>query len=314
MSSLYEQATGDTNGGGTGTATAPATTPVSNDNPFAASSTNAPASTPTSTQSQTPPAASAAQTASTAPAGQVPPTQAAQQTPPAQQQLTTEQIADIAAQAAARVGQQTTQQAAAQGQQQQRPQMSQEEFNKAFNVVQLTDKDFATITGYVPDKPEQVAALNTFAQNIVKQALTMAQVHIQSVTQSLEQRFGQQVAPLTQQREAQVGAQLKSEFFQTHTDLKDLDALVEEVANNVKASGRTFADKESAFKFVADKVRLLVPNRAPVTSQQQTGATASNQGQQVVTRQMTPTSVGGQAGASGGSATAPITDAKSIFG
>ena len=229
---------------------------------------------------------------------------------PQQQQLTPERIADIAAQAAIRVGQQQTPQVQPAPQ----PQMSQEEFNKTFNVVNLNANDFAAITGYVPDKPEQVAALNNFAQGIVKQALTMAQVHIASVTQSLEQRFGQQISPLTQQREAQVGEAVKNEFFTAHQDLKDLEPLVTEIANQAKTSGQKFASKEEAFKFVADRVRSLVP-RAP-TAASQPGATAPNQpqGQQPVQRRMATTSVGSQASSSGGSATGSKSDAKSIFG
>jgi hypothetical protein len=128
--------------------------------------------------------------------------------------LTPQQIADIAAQTAARVGQQPSPQAGQQ-QQQQPKGMSQEEFNKTFNVVQIDEAGFTAMMGYAPESKAQVAALNGFAQNIVKQALTMAQVYVQSATRDLETRFGAQVAPITAEREAAVGAQLRNSS--THT-------------------------------------------------------------------------------------------------
>jgi len=267
--------------------------------------TEAPATTPAVSPTTT--VASANSNAQTQqPAGQTPPVA---QTAATQQALSPEQIADIAAQAAVRVNQSSAQSGKTTAQEQAQPAMSQEQFNKTFNVVQLDQAGFTEIMGYTPDSPKQVEALNNFAQGVVRQALTMAQVHVQSVTRDLEQRFGSVVNPITAERDAQVGAQLQQEFFQTHPQLKAAEPLVIEIANKVKASGRKFQTREEAFNFVAEETRRLLPQGF------QSPTTGINPPQtRSVTRQMTPTSVGGQVSARTGSAAAGPSDAKAIFG
>lgn len=189
------------------------------------------------------------------------------------------------------------------------PQISQEEFDKTFNVVRANDKDYAAILGYVPEKLEQVKALNDYTQKIVRQATSMADFRTQQLLQQLEQKLTGQIQPVLQQHEAAVGETVKNDFFKAHADLKDFEPLVMHIAEALRTSGKKMS-KDDAFKFVADETRRLIPKGLVAA---QPGTSPNNPGQPTITRSMTPSSGGGQSGASG-SATAPVNDAKAIFG
>ena len=257
---------------------------------------NAPATTPSAT---TPAKGQVAAT----------PSQPEKQFPPAQQALTPEQIANIAAETASRFNQQqapaATKPAPAA--------LSDEEFNKAFNVVTVDDKTFQSIMGYTPDSPEQVKNLQNFSQAIVKQTMTMAEFRMNQKLQELEGRFTGQLTPIVKERETQIAQKTEEEFYTTHPELKGHEALVREIASNLHAQGHKFTDKTQAFKQVAEKVKSLLPANllSSGTNQQQS---PQNSNQPVASkRTMATTSVGGQTSANTGT-NRPVTDARSLFG
>ena len=231
-------------------------------------------------------------------------------TPPPAQQLTPDQIADLGASAAARVlqAQRTNTPAAPE------PRLSQEEFDKTFNVFKVDAATFAAITGYAPEKPEQVTALNTAFQGVARQALTMANALVAQKMEAMKGEIMGQFAPVKASHEAQFQKQLESEFFAAAPDLADFRPLIETVIKSEMQSGRKFASKEELFKFAADKTRSLLP---ATVLQQPAGAVAPNgttPNQQPTTqRRMTPASTGGQVSQGQGSA-APRGDAQTIFG
>jgi hypothetical protein len=227
---------------------------------------------------------------------------------PSPNAMTPQQMADIAAQSAARVVGQMNQP------QQQTQQFTQEDFNKTFNIPTVDNQVFQAITGYAPDKPEQVQALNNFAQGIIRAAVTMSNFQLEQARQQVVQ----QMAPVVNGHKEQVDAGLKNEFFTTNAHLKDFEPLVQEISKGFAREGRKFASKDELFKAVAGQAALLLGRAMPQTNvgnpTQNTpnGVQPSVNGSQ---RLMTPAGLatGGQTSASSRPATNG-SDVKAIFG
>ena len=242
---------------------------------------------------------------------------AATQTPPVATQqmpqsapLTAQQIAEISAQTTSRVLDQQRQQAQVTAP---RPQMTQAEYNQRFNVHQVDAAGFQAITGYAPERPEQVAALNTALQGIARQSLTMANALMDERMAAMEAKLGGEIAPVRSHYQAQFEKQLRDDFFAFAPELKDYGALVETVAGNIKATGQKFNSKEELFKFAADKVRTLLPASAFQSPQATPGQQPQQSQQPTTQRRMAPVSTGGQVSTTQSSA-AKVGDAQTIFG
>lgn len=231
----------------------------------------------------------------------------AQPTAPQAQHLTPQQIAELSASAADRVlrASQPTPQA---------PRMSQEEFDKTFNVYKADAAGFKAITGYDAEKPEQITALNNAFQAVTRQALTMADAMASQKIEALKAELMGELSPVKTAHQAQFEKQLRDDFFIAHADLKDFGPLVETVAAGIKASGQKFSSKDELFKFAADKTRSLLPASVlQQTAAPQGGAVTPQTQQPTTQRRMTTVSTGGQVSAGQASA-APQNDAKTIFG
>lgn len=241
------------------------------------------------------------------------------------QPLTPEQIAELTAQTVLKV----------QAQQKSAPPvapkppvqpLSDAEFNQRFGVVTVDAKTYTDIFGFAPEKPEQVQALHNFGQNLVKQTMRMAQFMHQQELSKVRNELTGQVTPLLQSHQEARQRELRNEFYETNPDLKEYDALVQEIVNNLtneaKVKGPLFQgtpaeQKTAAFNFVATHARTLLGRSAPsgqaapqqVTSQQ-------SQHVQQPTRRMSTMSMGGQSSGAGVAAvnSRSSNDAKSIFG
>lgn len=248
---------------------------------------------------QTPPTGTASQPPATPPTGTVAPTAGAaapkvspqptvgtQQT----QSLSAQQIAELAAQTAAKfVPQQTQTQTAPKT-------FSQEDFNKAFNIPTVSPEHFEAMFGFRPEKPEQIQALNNFAQSIIRGAVTMANFQLDQARQQLESRVG----PALAYQKEQVDTVLQNDFYTSNPQFKDFKPLIGEIAKSFKAEGKQFESKVELFKALADKAASLL-GRALPSSSVNTGTQSTNGTAPVVTgtqRRMTPTSVGGQVSSS----------------
>lgn len=229
-------------------------------------------------------------------------------TPPAQQ-FTPQQIAELAAQTATRtVGALQPQQA------QVEPQFTDADFNKAFNIPTVDANTFTAITGYAPDKPEQVKALNDFAMGVIRAAVTMSNFQLEQA----RQQVSQQMSPILQAQQSQQESALSQEFFTTNSHLKDFEPLIAEVAKGFARDGVKFNSKTELFKAVADQTTRLLGRAGQSTN---AGNPAQNTPNGVPpaangsSHIMTPAALatGGQVSASHGSA-ARVGDAKSIFG
>ena len=225
--------------------------------------------------------------------------------------LTPQQIAEIAAQAAARVNPQTQQAAP-------RPQLTQEEYDRTFNVTKVDAKRFEAIIGYAPEKPEQVAAFNSYGQEIARQALTMANALFEHKLAELKSEFQGQINPMQTLHRQQFERQLESDFLTFAPDLKDYRSLYEMVGKTTAADIKAgtmpqFDTKDALFKFVADKTRSLLPASVLQTTNGASPQGGTPQTQQTTQRRMTTASTGGQVSAGTSSATKQ-NDAQTIFG
>lgn len=240
--------------------------------------------------------------------------------------LTPEQISELAAQTALRVqSQQKLTPTTAAAKPPPAP-LSDAEFNQRFGVVTVDAKTYTDIFGFAPEKPEQVQALHNFGQGLVKQTMRMAQFLHQQELAKVRSELTGQVAPILQTHQATVEREMRNEFYTVNPDLKEFEALVDEIVDKLqteaKVKGPLFQgtpaeQKAAAFNFVATRARTLLGRSAPsgqaapqqVTSQQQ-------QQVQQPTRRMSTMSMGGQSSGAGVAAvnSRSSNDAKSIFG
>lgn len=187
----------------------------------------------------------------------------------------------------------------------QQPQISQEEFNKRFNVVTVDDQTYQAILGVAPDSPERVRALQNTLQGVVRQSLTMARFLVQQEVEKLQSQMGSQFKPLLEAHEQQRETAYKNEFFQKNPDLKNHEPLLVEIIAAAKARGLQFESPAQVMEYVsATANRILGRNGSAQNGQQRpTNAPAAPS--------MPTVSTGGRAS---NSAAAPTTQAQKIFG
>lgn len=293
----WAPSTGGGDGGFKGSAPTTPSPAIGNGDPDPATLTldngQKPAATPPTTQpAATPPPAATPQPPSQAP-----------------QPLTAEQIAEIAANAASRV-----RPPQAEVQPAQPPQMSREEFNQTFGVVNPTTAEFSAMFGVEPNEA-QLAAFTAYGQRLVRQAILMTDARYTQHLREQLSRYDAQLQPIAATHRANAEEQHLSAFMKANPDLNGYDALVRDVASRLDP--KQFAGiqdpaqrAQAAYNAVATRARALL-NRVG-QSPQQTSPQGQTQQPQQSQRQMAPTSVGGRAG--GGEATTPANDAKAIWG
>lgn len=274
-----------TPGGGTPTQGETTTTQSSPqaDNPFAQTDTSV--QTPPadqSTQQQTQQVAPTTQ-AATPPVAPVPPTTPSIQPPADLTKTVTEAV--LAAERA-------RQQAAQQTQQQTIQDLTPEQFNKKYGVVQVTPQHMQQI--FDQDPAKGAAALNSIIQGAVKQALLMGNAFA-------EHKLGkviEQITPLQQAHQEQHERSLWDGFFKGNPDLVNERALIEEIKDAAIGRKMTFDSKDALYTFLAKTARERLARVGGSQAQGTTANVAPNvqQRQAPPTRQMTPLSQGGRSG------------------
>lgn len=192
--------------------------------------------------------------------------------------------------------------------QQQAPQMTEQEFNRLFNVYQPTPELWQALRG--DDPATAVQALSTMLQGAVKQAATLAAFH----TQQELQRVQEMVQPALSMARERQNEQMKTEFFGQYPDLKGYEPLLLQVRDALLSQGLGNLSKEKAFETVAQRTREILQKIPGLQQGGQAGQTQQAGGRQASTakRQM-PTLSGKGQGTSAGSAPAKTT-AERIFG
>jgi len=290
---LRNEMTDSSDGGGGGDTSAPAAPSKPPSNPFSSNPPEAPASQIAPTEPKVEPKVEPV----TPPAEPQTPTPTDPKSPEAPL-LTADALAEALKKSGA-FGNQPPPQAP------QQPQMSAEEFNKKFNVFQVTPEVYKSILG-VDAEPEQVQALNSTLQGISKQAVTVARHVMQQQMEQVQKQY----APMVQAFRDQTAKAADAEFVNSNPDLKDYLPVVREVTASAKSRGMTFNTLAEANKFVADKTRELMklgPQR-PVAAAPQASAPAK-----AVQTPMTPVSMGGRSG-QGGTATPSKSLPERLFG
>lgn len=211
---------------------------------------------------------------------------------------------------------------APQQQPQQAPQrqFTQEDFNRAMNVVQITPDRLAQFG--LPSTPEAAQAFQSLVGDIVKQAVTMNAYQLENRMQQVHQ----QLTPVQQMVREQKEQQLKGEFLQKYPDMKGYEPLLETVQTQLQNEGYkpTATNPNEAKKEVFDAVygrakQLLqqLPGLQQQQGQQQQQQGGQQPPQQQQQRQaankMSTVSAGGQGG-SGGQGGGKKTTAQQIFG
>jgi hypothetical protein len=215
--------------------------------------------------------------------------------------LTPQQLADAFVESQKRLNQQ----GGGQGQQQQQQkQLSQEELDKAFNKFVVTPELYAQI--FDAEKPEQsIAALNNLVAGAVKQAVTMAYHVMNDQFQQFDGRLKPYMSFADEQRETM----LRNQYFEMFPTHKQLDPIIQQVHQQMKAEGYKASDMKGLFTEVGKRVDAIVnqlKTAAGITGGDNSGAGGQQQnngGQQQASQKpkMSSLNSGGQGGEPGGS-------------
>lgn len=196
---------------------------------------------------------------------------------------------------------------------QQEPQMTEQEFNRLFNVFQPTPEILQSLRA--EDPQVALGAYNQLVQGVVRQATTLAAFHVAQEVQKMQQMF-QPAIKMAEER--QMEAQ-KGRFFEKYPNLKGMEPLLTAIRDKMIANKANYPDEESAFKAVADEAQKVL-SQIPGLNGQQAGNNSNPQGngqakqtQAPVQKRQMPTLSGKGQGTSPGGA-APMSTARKIFG
>ncbi len=222
--------------------------------------------------------------------------------------LTKEQLSEIVRTATTGVAQQVQQ--GAQPQQQ----YTQDDFNRIFNVVQVTPETLAKFG--LPATPEAAKAFSELKDAIVRQAVTMSHYLVQQAQEGMTKQFGQEYGVAKQFASEYYENKLKDEFFETHPDLKGYDPLLIQVKDQLLREGQDFkGDKQAAFKAVAERTRAVIKSLPGLNGQQSQQTTTGNQSKPTSGKtRMSTVTTGGQGGAGATSSGSGANTAKTLFG
>lgn len=134
----------------------------------------------------------------------------------------------------------------------QQPQMTQEEFDKMFNIYRPNEELLARVLG--EDKAQAVQAVQEMLHGAARQATTIASHLVQNEVQQLRQL----IAPALAIAEEKQMEAMKVEFFEQYKDLKGMEPILVLIRDQFKGQGRTFKTKEEAFKAVAEEARKQI--------------------------------------------------------
>jgi hypothetical protein len=183
----------------------------------------------------------------------------------------------------------------AQPQQPQR-QYSQEDFDKAFNVVRPSKDAVSKLRkAFVAAEEdpaligEAIATLTDMLHGAARQAVTMSGYHLAEIEDKIRGEYAPALAYVAEQREAA----LRDEFYVTHKDLKQWDPIVRQVVESIKKDGFN-GTKAEAFALVEQRTREVIKQLPTGTAAP--GGAAGGEGGQAPSHHMATLSSGGQGG------------------
>jgi hypothetical protein len=127
--------------------------------------------------------------------------------------------------------------------------MTQEEFDRTFNIYRPTEQDLDALFG--EDRPTAVKTLTNMLHKASTQATTIASHLIAHELQQLKS----QLNPALQFVQERQMEQMKTRFFKQNPDLEGLEPLLVLIRDQMVAQGRQFGTEDEAFKAVAEEAR-----------------------------------------------------------
>lgn len=189
-----------------------------------------------------------------------------------------------------------------QGQQQQ-PQLSDQEFRQR-TFYPTVGQEFAnTVLGSVAT-PQQVSALQVFADGIIKHVQTVNELALRGWSQQYDQRLESGFAPLQRMQQEQVQAQLQTAIETSYPSLTQFKQVIPQAVSILKAQGyRAQGDPQAVIAQVASTAEQIIRSVQPqfsLQTQQQSPNGSGFQGGGRNMPQMNPMMGNGGAGSSGG--------------
>ena len=217
--------------------------------------------------------------------------------PAASFQMTAEQVAQLALQAAQGAQRQPVAQ---------EPALTPDEINKALNVVTVTPE----MCQQMGLPPESAPMLGQFAQGVVKQATTMANVLMQHSLAQIQQQLSPYIRFADEQRNMLVEHQFNEQF----PHLKGYEKLVTVAAKELIASGYR-GSRTDAFKKVNDSVVATLKQMGidAMAPKPQGGGAAGAVPPQSPSHQMSTVNGGSQGGTGGAPKGSSQEDWKSVW-
>lgn len=176
----------------------------------------------------------------------------------------------------------------------QQPQMSQEEFNRTFNIWQ---PDAAFDTMLRAETPEQrMQAYAQLRDSLMRQAMTVAEYRMQQLVKEFRDKDLKEVRdsmePLNSYVSEQRAVAFEKDFFEKYPDLEQYRAIVDGVVAKLQGQGFTAATREKVMERFATDSRAVVKQ---LTGQQASPNGGNGRGQQAkpAGRQMSTLTGGG---------------------
>lgn len=169
-------------------------------------------------------------------------------------------------------------------------QLTEEEYNRAFNVYQPDEQLINDLRS--EDPKVAVRAITKLRDGLIRQAMTMAETRVQMIR---DQLLNEHITPINTYVTEQQAASFRSDFFRKYPDLEPYETIVDAVAAKLQQNGFTASSRDDAFKRYASESKRAVQvllAKANKTGQGKTGSAPQGG------KRMSTLSGGGQGGSS----------------
>lgn len=133
------------------------------------------------------------------------------------------------------------------------PQMSQEDFEKSFNVFKATPD---LLTQLRSESPEiALKAFHAFRDGLIRQAMTMAEFRVQ---QRFDQLLSERIEPLQSYVTEQQASSFRNDFFKQYSDLEKYEPIVDAVAAKLEKAGFRGRDRAEVMAKFAAETKVII--------------------------------------------------------
>ena len=174
------------------------------------------------------------------------------------------------------------------------PELTPEQFEKAFNVYQPSEELVKRLTDESP--AVRIKAIQDLRDGVMRQAMTMMEYRM---NQHLAALRSQSIEPLQTYVSERQATEFHDEFFKKYPDLAPYELIVDAVAAKLQSKGFTAGSRSDIMKRFADDSKAAVQAllakgaTAPAAASGGNGSTPNK-----VARRMSTLSSGGQGGGS----------------